>query len=62
MLATRPTSSSVTLVSLMSHGVPRALEAFVGGALEMAVHSIEGLRDHVGRVAMLRERRTVDTM
>jgi hypothetical protein len=43
----------------MSHGLPRALESAIGGMLELAIHSIEGLRDHVARVAMLRTRQTM---
>jgi hypothetical protein len=62
MLAPRPVSSSLKLVSRTSYGLPRALEAAVGGLLELAVHTIEGLRDHVARVAMLRARRDVATM
>jgi hypothetical protein len=62
MLASRPISPSVTLVSRMSRGFPRALEMAMGGMLEIAIHTIEGLRDHVARVAMLRARRTAVTM
>jgi hypothetical protein len=46
----------------VSYGLPRSLESAVGGMLELAIHTIEGLRDHVARVAMLRARRTVATM
>jgi hypothetical protein len=59
MLASRSASSSATLVRRISHGLPRALEAALGGMLELAIHSMEGLRDHVARVAMLRERQTM---
>jgi hypothetical protein len=62
MLATRPVSPSIKLVSRVSYGLPYALESAVGGMLELAVHAIEGLRDHVARVAMLRARRSVETM
>jgi hypothetical protein len=62
MLASRQASPSVSLVSRMSYGLPRALEAVVGGMLEIAIHSIEGLRDHVARVGMLRARRTMAPM
>jgi hypothetical protein len=61
MLASRPVSPSVTLVSQMAHGLPRALESALGGMLEIAIHAIEGLRDHVARVAMLRARRDMTT-
>jgi hypothetical protein len=33
------------------------MESAVGGAVAIAIHAIEGLRDHVARVAMLRARR-----
>jgi hypothetical protein len=59
MLASRQASPSVSLVSVMSQELPRALEAALGGMLEVAIHSIEGLRDHVARVAMLRTRQTM---
>jgi hypothetical protein len=59
MLASRQASPSVSLVSVMSHELPRALEVALGGVLELAIHSIEGLRDHVARVAMLRTRQTM---
>jgi hypothetical protein len=62
MLASRPVSPSLKLVSRMSYGLPRALEAALGGMLELVVHTIEGLRDHGARVAMLRARRDVATM
>lgn len=44
----------------MSSALPRAVEAIIGGMLELAIHSIEGLRDHFGRVAMLRARRSIE--
>jgi hypothetical protein len=59
MLASRSVSSSATLVRQISHGLPRALGVALGGTLELAIHSIEGLRDHVARVAMLRARQTM---
>jgi hypothetical protein len=62
MLASRPISPSVTLVSRMSYDLPRALESAIGGMLAVAVHTVEGLRDHAARVAMLRARRTVSPM
>jgi hypothetical protein len=47
MLALRPT----TALSSGSSGLPQAIDAFVGSALELMIHSIETLRDHVGKMA-----------
>jgi hypothetical protein len=62
MLASRPVSPSVTLVSQMANGLPRALESALGEVVGFAIHAVEGLRDHVARVAMLRARRDTTTM
>ncbi|HET9623935.1 MAG TPA: hypothetical protein VFP84_21330 [Kofleriaceae bacterium] len=47
MLATRPS----TLVSTSS-GLPQAVDAFVGSALELFIHSVEIMRERLGRFAM----------
>ena len=62
MLASRPDFPSITLVSRMSNDLPRAMESAVGSMLEIAIHTVEGLRDHAARVAMLRARRALATM
>jgi hypothetical protein len=62
MLVSRPVSPSVKLVSRVSYGLPRTLESAVGAMLDLAIHTIEGLRGHVARVAMLRARRPMATM
>lgn len=49
MLATRPTTA---FSSSMASGLPQALDAFVGSALELVVHSVETLRDRLGHFAM----------
>lgn len=47
------THRSVAIVETRS-GLPRALDTIVGGMLELAIHSIEGLRSRFGRLALLR--------
>ncbi|HEY0994076.1 MAG TPA: hypothetical protein VGD80_43770 [Kofleriaceae bacterium] len=54
MLASRPAFSSVTWIDRLRPGLPGAVETVVGGALEMTIHSIEGLRDRLVRRALLR--------
>jgi hypothetical protein len=36
----------------MASGLPQALDAFVGSALELVIHSVETLRDRLGHFAM----------
>lgn len=59
MLASRTVFSPVTLIDRLHPSLPRAIETAVGGALEMMVHSIEGLRDRFVRRALLRALRAM---
>ena len=47
MIATR--SSPIVASEL-----PRTVQAFVGEALEMVIHSVETLRDRLGKLAVMR--------
>jgi hypothetical protein len=46
MLATRSANT------LPSQSLPQAVDAFVGSALELMIHSVEAMRDRVLRLAM----------
>lgn len=46
MLATRTTTLSPSMA------LPHALDAFVGSALELVIHSVEALRDRLGSSVM----------
>jgi hypothetical protein len=59
MLASRTVFSSVARIDRLHPTLPLALETVVGGALEMAIHSIEGLRDRIVRRALLRAMRAL---
>jgi hypothetical protein len=59
MLVSQTAFSSVTWIDRLHPHLPRAVETFVGGALEMAIHSIEGLRDRIVRRALLRAMRAM---
>jgi len=61
MLASRTVFSSVARIDRLHLTLPLALETVVGGALEMAIHSIEGLRDRAVRRALLRAMRAMTT-
>jgi len=45
MLASR----STTGLSTRPSGLPQAIDAFVGSALELMIHAIEALRDQLGK-------------
>jgi hypothetical protein len=47
MLATRP-ATALTSTS----GLPQAVDAFVGSALNLLIHSVETMRDRLGKFAM----------
>lgn len=51
MIATRASTPMTTPV------LPQAVDAFVGSALELVIHSVETLRDRVMRAAMRHTRR-----
>jgi hypothetical protein len=55
MLASRTVFSSVARIDRL------ALDTVVGSALEVAIHSIEGLRDRLVRRALLRAMRAMTT-
>src|SRR5262249_25411830 len=40
-------------LTLRSARLPRAIDAVVGGMLELAIHTIEGLRDRIAMIALL---------
>ena len=42
---------------MTSPGLPQAVDAFVGSALELVIHSVETVRDHVLRVVLRRTQR-----
>jgi len=48
MIATRPATM------MTSPSLPQAVDAFVGSALELVIHSVETMRDRVMRVALRR--------
>lgn len=48
MIATRPATT------LSSTALPQSIDAFVGSALELMIHSVETLRDRVVRLASRR--------
>lgn len=50
MVASSSSSRSITVAS--SSALPRVLDAFVGNVLELVIHSIEGLRERIGRVSL----------
>ncbi|HEY0190554.1 MAG TPA: hypothetical protein VGC42_05485 [Kofleriaceae bacterium] len=52
MIATRPATA------LTSHSLPQAVDAFVGGALELVIHSVEAVRARVMH-AMRRAQRQI---
>jgi hypothetical protein len=43
MVASSPPSRSITVAN-PAHALPRALDAFIGGLLELVIHSFEGVR------------------
>ena len=59
MLASRTAFSSVTWLDRLRPQLPHTFETVVGGALEVAIHSIEGLRDRIVRRALLRAMRAM---
>jgi hypothetical protein len=59
MLATRPAFSSVPWIDRLHPELPQAVDIVVGSALEVAIHSIEGLRDRIVRRALLRAMRAI---
>jgi hypothetical protein len=59
MLASRTAFSSVTWFERLRPQLPHTLKTVVGGALEIAIHSVEGLRDRIVRRTLLRELRAM---
>jgi hypothetical protein len=59
MLASRTAFSSVTWIDRLHPQLPHTLEVVAGGALEVAIHSIEGLRELIVRRALLRAMRAM---
>ena len=51
MVASSPSSRSLAVLP-PSSGLPRAVESFVGGLLELVIYSIEGARDRIARLAV----------
>jgi hypothetical protein len=62
MLATRPAFSSVNWIERLRPQLPQALDIVVGSALEVAIHSVEGVRDRIVRRALLRAMRAMRAM
>ena len=59
MLASRTAFSSVTWIDRLHPQLPHTIETVVGGALEVAIHSVEGLRELIVRRALLRAMRAM---
>jgi hypothetical protein len=52
MVASSPSSRSITVTVRPRDGIPRAVETILGGMLELMIHSVEGLRDLFGRLSL----------
>jgi hypothetical protein len=51
MVASSPSSRSITVAD-STQGLPRVVEAFFGSFLELVIHSIEGVRERLGRLSL----------
>jgi|GEM_PF-7081822 len=51
MIASSPSARSI-MVANPAQGLPRAVDAFVGSMLELLVHSIESVRERIGKLTL----------
>jgi hypothetical protein len=51
MIASSPPARSV-MVTTPAQSLPRTVDAFVGSLLELVIHSIEGVRERLGKLAL----------
>ena len=51
MIASSPSARSI-MVTNPAQSLPRAVDAFVGTVLELLVHSIESVREQLGKLTL----------
>jgi hypothetical protein len=51
MVASSPPARSIMAPNL-APGLPRPVDVFVGSVLELVIHAIEGVREHLGKLTL----------